>query len=50
MNVTIIALPQIIHKDNGILYKAQVAQEVLLRSKLHSLAMTKLKIACDVTK
>ena len=48
INVTIIAQPQIMHKDNGILYKPQVALEVLLGSKLHSLAMAKLNIACDV--
>ena len=49
INFTIIARPQIIHKDNDILYKVQVALEDLLGFKLHSLAMTKLNIACGVT-
>ena len=41
INVTTIAQPQILHKDNDILYKAQAVLEVLLGSKLHSLVMTK---------
>jgi hypothetical protein len=38
------------HKENGILYKDQIALEVLLGSMLYSLATSQQNIACDVTK